>query len=58
MAVLVTTAARNSSVRLLQCDDIDLVRGVIRFRRAKGDEESEDDAGHGRMNSGRQHGDP
>ena len=37
VAVLVTTAARNSSVRLLQYDDVDLVRGVIRFRRAKGD---------------------
>ena len=37
VAVLVTTAARNSSVRLLGRDDVDLERGVIRFRRAKGD---------------------
>jgi site-specific recombinase XerD len=37
VAVLVTTAARNSSVRLLRRDDVDLERGVIRFRRAKGD---------------------
>ena len=36
VAVLVTTAARNSSVRLLRLEDIDLARGVIRFRRAKG----------------------
>jgi integrase/recombinase XerD len=36
VAVLVTTAARNSSVRLLRLDDIDLARAVIRFRRAKG----------------------
>jgi integrase/recombinase XerD len=35
--VLVTTAARNSSVRLLRCDDVDLARDFIRFRRAKGD---------------------
>lgn len=35
--VLVTTAARNSSVRLLRCDDIDFSRDLIRFRRAKGD---------------------
>ena len=36
VAVLVTTAARNSSVRLLRLEDIDLARAVIRFRRAKG----------------------
>ena len=36
IAVLMTTAARNSSVRLLRTDDIDLARAVIRFRRAKG----------------------
>jgi integrase/recombinase XerD len=36
VAVLVTTAARNSSVRLLRLEDIDLDRAVIRFRRAKG----------------------
>ena len=36
VAILVTTAARNSSVRLLRTDDIDLEREVIRFRRAKG----------------------
>ncbi len=35
--VLLTTAARNSSVRLLQCEDVDLARDLIRFRRAKGD---------------------
>ena len=34
--ILVTTAARNSSVRLLRVDDIDFERAVIRFRRAKG----------------------
>ena len=37
VAVLVTTAARNSSVRLLRCEDIDLERDLIRFWRAKGD---------------------
>jgi integrase len=37
VAVLVTTAARNSSVRLLRCGDVDLERGRIRFHRAKGD---------------------
>ena len=36
VSVLVTTAARNSSVRLLRVDDVDLERGLIRFRRAKG----------------------
>lgn len=36
VAILVTTAARNSSVRLLRTDDIDLERELIRFRRAKG----------------------
>jgi integrase len=36
VAVLKTTAARNSSVRLLAIGDIDLDRDVIRFRRAKG----------------------
>ena len=36
VAILVTTAARNSSVRLLRLEDIDLDRAVIRFRRAKG----------------------
>ncbi len=36
VAVLVTTAARNSSVRLLRCADVDLARDLIRFRRAKG----------------------
>jgi site-specific recombinase XerD len=36
LAILVTTAARNSSVRLLRLEDIDLARAVIRFRRAKG----------------------
>jgi len=36
VSVFVTTAARNSSVRLLRLDDIDLARSVIRFVRAKG----------------------
>jgi site-specific recombinase XerD len=36
VAVLITTAARNSSVRLLRLDDVDLERAVIRFRHAKG----------------------
>ncbi len=36
VAVLVTTAARNSSVRLLRVDDVDVARGLIRFVRAKG----------------------
>ena len=36
VAVLVTTAARNSSVRLLFISDVDFERSVIRFRRAKG----------------------
>jgi integrase/recombinase XerD len=36
VAVFVTTAARNSSVRLLRVDDVDFVRGLIRFVRAKG----------------------
>ena len=36
LSVLKTTAARNSSVRLLRIDDVDDARGVIRFRRAKG----------------------
>jgi site-specific recombinase XerD len=37
VSVLLTTAARNSSVRLLRCEDIDLERDLIRFWRAKGD---------------------
>jgi integrase len=36
VSILVTTAARNSSVRLLRLDDLDFERSVIRFRRAKG----------------------
>lgn len=36
VAVLVSTAARNSSVRLLRLEDVDLERDLIRFRRAKG----------------------
>jgi integrase/recombinase XerD len=36
VAILVTTAARNSSVRLLALDDLDFERGFLRFRRAKG----------------------
>ena len=36
VSVLVTTAARNSSVRLLRIEDVDFDRSVIRFSRAKG----------------------
>lgn len=36
VAVLVTTAARNSAVRLLRLEDIDAERSVLRFRRGKG----------------------
>jgi integrase len=36
VAILITTAARNSSVRLLRVGDVDFERAVIRFRRAKG----------------------
>src|SRR5450759_586382 len=36
VSILVTTAARNSSVRLLRLEDLDFERAVIRFRRAKG----------------------
>src|SRR5674476_48666 len=36
VSILVTTAARNSSVRLLRLEDLDFERSVIRFRRAKG----------------------
>lgn len=36
VSVLVTTAARNSGVRLLRLDDVDVERAVIRFRRGKG----------------------
>jgi integrase len=36
VALLVTTAARNSSVRLLRLGDVDLPRDLILFRRAKG----------------------
>ncbi|MGD0409628.1 MAG: tyrosine-type recombinase/integrase [Candidatus Limnocylindrales bacterium] len=36
VSILVTTAARNSSVRLLRDGDVDFERAVIRFRRAKG----------------------
>lgn len=36
VSILVTTAARNSSVRLLAVDDVDFLRSLIRFRRAKG----------------------
>jgi integrase len=35
-SILKTTAARNSSVRLLRLGDIDFERAIIRFRRAKG----------------------
>lgn len=37
VSILMTTAARNSSVRLLRVGDIDVERDVILFRRAKGD---------------------
>ena len=36
VAILVTTAARNSAVRLLRLDDIDAERSLLRFRRGKG----------------------
>ncbi len=36
VALLKTTAARNSSVRLLRVGDVDFARRVVRFRRAKG----------------------
>ncbi len=36
VAIVKTTAARNSSVRLLEVEDVDFERGMIRFRRAKG----------------------
>ncbi len=36
VSVFVTTAARNSSVRLLRLDDVDFDRSIIRFVRAKG----------------------
>lgn len=36
VALLKTTAARNSSVRLLRVCDVDFARGLVRFRRAKG----------------------
>src|ERR1035437_2207232 len=35
-SILKTTAARNSSVRLLRLEDIDFERALIRFRRGKG----------------------
>jgi integrase len=36
VSVLVTTAARNSSVRLLRIEDVDAERSIIAFVRAKG----------------------
>ncbi|MGC8634865.1 MAG: tyrosine-type recombinase/integrase [Candidatus Limnocylindrales bacterium] len=36
VAILETTAARNSAVRLLRVDDVDFERHVLRFRRGKG----------------------
>jgi integrase len=36
VSILKTTAARNSSVRLLQLEDLDFERALIRFRRGKG----------------------
>jgi integrase/recombinase XerD len=36
VAILVTTAARNSAVRLLRLEDVDRERSLLRFRRGKG----------------------
>lgn len=36
VAILVTTAARNSAVRLLRRDDVDLERSLLRLRLGKG----------------------
>jgi integrase len=36
VAILVTTAARNSAVRLLRLEDVDGERSLLRFRRGKG----------------------
>jgi len=36
VGILVTTAARNSAVRLLRLDDVDRERSLLRFRRGKG----------------------
>jgi integrase len=36
VSILKTTAARNSSVRLLRLEDLDFERALIRFRRGKG----------------------
>ena len=36
VAILVTTAARNSAVRLLRLDDVDAERALLRFWRGKG----------------------
>jgi integrase/recombinase XerD len=36
VSILITSAARNSSVRLLRVEDVDFERSIIRFRRAKG----------------------
>jgi len=36
VSILITTAARNSAVRLLRLDDIDAERSLLRFRRGKG----------------------
>ena len=36
VAILVTTAARNSAVRLLRLDDVDAERSLLRFWRGKG----------------------
>jgi integrase/recombinase XerD len=36
VALLTTTAARNSAVRLLRIDEVDLARNVLCFRRGKG----------------------
>ena len=36
VAILITTAARNSAVRLLRLEDVDAERSLLRFRRGKG----------------------
>jgi integrase len=36
VSILMTSAARNSAVRLLRIEDLDFERSVVRFRRGKG----------------------
>lgn len=40
VAILVTTAGRNSAVRLLRLDDVDAERWLLRFWRGKGGKSS------------------